>query len=119
MYYLSLREVLIRNTPGTHDQIIPANVPTFVCPPLHDAANAAGCVPCEEDGSLVQPGASAPVTEPDKPSDPVSNEDEAAVMLEFQTTVQGEDDTILKTALTPLMVDPRILRLTWDRAAEE
>jgi hypothetical protein len=56
MLYLSLREVLIRNASGTHDQIVPADEPTFVIPLLHDAANAAGCVPCDEDGNVVRPG---------------------------------------------------------------
>jgi hypothetical protein len=56
MLYISLREVLIRNKRGTHDQIIPANTPTFVAPPLHEAAYAAGCAPCDAAGKVVQPG---------------------------------------------------------------
>ena len=56
MLYLSLREVFIRNIPGTHDQIVPANVPTLVIPVLYDAANAAGCVPCDEKGVVLQLG---------------------------------------------------------------
>lgn len=56
MLYLSLREVFIRNIPGTHDQIVPANVPTLVIPKLYDAANAAGCVPCDESGVVLQLG---------------------------------------------------------------
>ena len=56
MLYLSLREVLIRNASGTHDQLIPAGEPTLVIPLLYDAANAAGCVPCDEAGNVVQPG---------------------------------------------------------------
>ena len=56
MLYLSLREVLIRNESGTHDMIMPAGVPTYVSPILRAAAGGAGCVPCDEDGSISVPG---------------------------------------------------------------
>ena len=64
MLYLSLREVFIRNLSGTHDQIIPAGTPTLVIPALYDAANAAGCAPCDEAGNVVQPGVPSPEVEP-------------------------------------------------------
>jgi len=60
MLYLSLREVFIRNLSGTHDQIIPAGTPTLVIPALYDAANAAGCAPCDEAGHVIQPGVPSP-----------------------------------------------------------
>ena len=65
MYYISLRDILIRNTSGTHDQTIPANVPTFVVPKLYDAANAAGCVPCDDKGTIVASGAAAAPVSPE------------------------------------------------------
>ena len=68
MLYLSLREVFIRNIAGSHDQIIPAGTPTFVCPPLHKAANASGCVPCDEKGNVLQPGAPVPSPKVSAPS---------------------------------------------------
>jgi len=68
MFYLSLREVLLRNASGTHDMIMPANEATFVVPRLYDAANAAGCVPCDKNGQVIQPGASAPAPAPVAPS---------------------------------------------------
>lgn len=57
MFFLSLRNVMIRNATGTHDQRVRANTPTFVAVPLHDAAHAAGCVPCDEKGVVIQPDA--------------------------------------------------------------
>ena len=68
MLYISLREVFIRNESGTHDQRIPASVPTYVAPKLYDAANAAGCVPCDKEGNVVQPGSEVPSTEVEVPS---------------------------------------------------
>ena len=62
MHYISLRQILIRNEAGTHDQIVPANAPTLVIPKLYDAANAAGCVPCDEQGTIKATGAAAPVS---------------------------------------------------------
>lgn len=53
MYFLSLKDVLIRTKSGSHDARIPANTPTFLVETLHEAAAAGGCVPCDAEGKVI------------------------------------------------------------------
>ena len=75
-HYLSLRDVLIRNVSGSHDQRVPANTPTPVVEVLHSAALAAGCVPCAEDGAL-GPEAAVPRTKAEVEPDVKPDESDA------------------------------------------
>ena len=51
-YVKSLRDVRV-TTEGGHVANIPANIPTLVADPLVPAAQAAGCVTCDQFGKIV------------------------------------------------------------------
>lgn len=94
MFYLSLRTVLIRNASGTHDQQIERNTPTYVIPKLYDAANAAGCVPCDEKGNVIQPEDDAVVVAQPAPAAAAGLEvdPDPAPVAEVETVSYTQDD---------------------------
>jgi len=88
MYFFSLREIRIRTATGSHDQIIPARKADFVLPLLHEAAIAAGCVPCDKDGKLLDGEAILPVISPN----PVSRTAEVEAAVEQVISVGNPSD---------------------------
>lgn len=57
-YVKSLRDVRVTTLVG-HVITVPANVPTFVPPPALTAAQALGCVTCDEHGKITVDGVPA------------------------------------------------------------